>query len=102
MKNWRKILEKMFMAMTFAEAGEHETAMAVAGIQPDPVRPGRWFKAVESTFVAVAFAEAGCPETALDFMAKPGLRPGEQSLYDFLRNVGLQGVQIRYGLVTAG
>lgn len=102
MKKWKETLEKMFMAVTFAEAGERETAVAVAGIEPDPGWAGRLFKAAENSFVAAAFAESGCPETALDFMSKVASRPGKQTLEGFLRNVGLQDVRIRYGLVTVG
>jgi hypothetical protein len=100
MKKLIETLEKVFMAVSFAEAGEHETAMSLAGIRPS--RPGRLLKALENIYAAAAFAEEGCPETALGFLGKGAPGPGKQSLESFLQNVGLYGVQVRYGFVTVG
>lgn len=100
MKNLRKSLEKMFMAVSFAEAGEHETAMSLSGIRK--VRTDGWTKAFDSVFAAAAFAEAGCPETALGLLGEAAPRTVKPSLEDFLESVGLCGVKVRYGFVTAG
>jgi hypothetical protein len=100
MKKWRETLEKMFMAVSFAESGDHETAISLAGIRPS--RTGRLSKAFENVFAAAAFAEAGCPETALGFLGKIASRPGKQSLEIFLQDVGLHGIKVQYGFVTVG
>ena len=98
MKKWRKVLEDIFAAVSFAESGEYETARAMAGVQPG--RAAGLSGAVENVFAAAAFAEAGCRDTALNLMGKSPVRPERQPLQLFLENVGLQGVHVRYGLVT--
>jgi hypothetical protein len=102
MRNWRKTLEKTFMAVSFAEAGEHQTAAALAGIKPNWDWVEKVSKAVENIFAAVTFAEADCPEAALGFIGPKASRRPQQSLEDFLKNVGLQGIQVRYAVVSMG
>jgi hypothetical protein len=100
MRNWRKTLENAFMAVSFAEAGEHETAAAMAGIKPNWAWAEKAAKAFENIFAAVSFAEAGCPETALGFLEGRNYRRRTQSLDVFLKDVGLQGVRFRYAVVS--
>lgn len=100
MKTWRDKLERMFMAVTYAEADEHQTAMSLAGIQAR--RPGRRWAIFEKTFSAAAFAEADCSDWALDFLGTDDSPKAKPSLEDFLHNVGLCGVKVRYGMVTVG
>jgi len=100
MRNWKKTLENIFMAVSFAEAGEHQTAVALAGIKPNWDWAEKVSKAFENTFAAAAFAEADCPEAALDFIGNNDSRRPQQSLETFLKNVGLQGIQVRYAVVS--
>lgn len=102
MKNWREKLERHFMAVAFAEAGEHESAISFAGIKPWRNRFSKFIRIFEDTFVAAAFAEADCPEPALDRIGRRDFGRTEPPLEIFLRTVGLQGIQVRYGIVTAG
>ena len=98
MNKWKTTLEKMSMAVPFAEAAEYDTAMAMAGIRK--VRKSHWRRAFEKVFTAAAFAEAGCPETARDILGVTETRPVRPSLEDFLQSVGLYGAKVRFGLVT--
>ena len=102
MRDWKKLFERTFAAASFAEAGEHYTAMEIAGIKPVRGRMFDTFSAAkDKIFAAVTYAEAGCPETALEFLKKKTGSPKVQSLGSFLESVGLQGVRVRYGLVMA-
>ena len=98
MKKWMETMEKTFAAASFAEAGEHETALELAGIKPNWSIVNRLSKAWENIFAAVTFAEAGCVDRALELLGAKPARRDVQSLEIFLRNVGLQGVRVRYGL----
>lgn len=99
MKKWMETIEKTFAAASFAEAGEHDTALELAGIKPNWGIVNRLSKAWENSFVAVAFAEEGCVDRALELLGAKPARREVQSLEIFLRDVGLQGVRVRYGLV---
>jgi hypothetical protein len=70
-------LEKLMMAVTFAEAGERVTALEMMGKEPDKrqekrimfdkkLKPTR----LEKLMMAVTFAEAGERVTALEMMGK--------------------------------
>lgn len=98
MKKWMETMEKTFAAASFAEAGEHETALELAGIKPNWHIVNRLSKAWENIFAAVTFAESGCVDRALELLGVKTARRDVQSLEIFLRNVGLQGVRVRYGL----
>ena len=100
MRKWKETLERMFAAVSFAEAGEYETAQSLAGIQPN--RAGKLSHAFEKTFVAAAFAEAGCPETSLNLLGENPSRIATRPLDAFLENVGLRGVPVRYGFAAIG
>lgn len=102
MSNWKQLFERTFSAVSFAEVGEHATAMEIAGIKPARSRILEAFSAAKDRiFAAVTYAEAGHPEMALEFLEKGSGREKAQSLNSFLENVGLNGVRVRYVLVTA-
>ena len=100
----QKTFENTFAAVAFAEAGEHETAMKMLGIKPVYEKVRQVFNVIERSFAAVGFAEAGLQEDALK-MANPNAvtakrkRPKE-TLDNFLEDVGLGNVRVRYGLAT--
>jgi len=98
MKKWMETMGKTFAAASFAEAGEHDTALELAGLKPNWNIVNRLAKAWENIFAAVTFAEAGCVDRALELLGVKTARRDVQSLDIFLRDVGLQGVRVRYGL----
>ena len=95
MKKWKDKIEKVFAAAAFAEAGEHETALEMAG--PDPILKRKmlnFFKSMENVFTAVTYAEADCHEMAREYMAPHTFKAKTGSLTSFLETVGLQGVRV--------
>jgi len=90
-----KRLEDTFAGLAFAEAGETETAMQMAGVKDCNV-------GVADVFAAAAFAEADCHAEALEMLgrAPKRLAPPVQ-VCGFLESVGLGGVHVAYGLVEA-
>lgn len=90
-----KRLEDTFAGAAFAEAGEREEAMRMAGVTECGA-------GVADTYAAVAFAEAGCFDEARELM---GVRPGRLApppqACGFLESVGLSGVRVAYGLAEA-
>ena len=59
--------QKLHTAVTFAEAGEHGTALAIMGREPKPQTSKR---SIRDLLNAVTFAEAGEHETALGFIGE--------------------------------
>lgn len=83
-------LEKWMNAVTFAEAGEWETACTM---MPKP-KNNKTITEFEKLFMAVTFAEAGIHEEALRIMKEP--QPACFCMEDFFSAVGLNGVRVRY------
>jgi len=90
-----KRLEDTFAAHAFAEAGEAETAMHMAGVKDCGA-------SVSDVYAAAAFAEAGCFDEARAMLgyAPKRLAPPRQ-VYGFLESVGLSGAHVAYGLAEA-
>ncbi|MHC1700904.1 MAG: hypothetical protein AB9900_07985 [Humidesulfovibrio sp.] len=90
-----KTLEDTFAAMAFANAGERQEAMQMAGVKETTV-------SVSDVYAAVAFAEVGCVPEARELL---GLRPARlvptPKVCGFLESVGLSGVHVAYGLAEA-
>lgn len=102
--NIRQTFESTYAAVAFAEAGEHETAIRMAGVT-DAAKTAwaRFLNFVESHMTAVAFAEADCHEVAgrcVHTAEKPGRCSAGDTLDAFLENVGLKNVRVCYGLAT--
>ncbi len=97
-------LESIFSAVAFAEAGEHKTALEIAGgsnlAARRPARLRSWFGRLERAFAAVAFAEGGMREEALAVagITSPRTNPLRPSLQEFVHRVGLSGVPVFYGV----
>ena len=88
-------MENCFAAVAFAEAGEHETAIRMAGGQaPIKRRAGIW-ETLSRYFAAAAFAEEDCPDTALEILS------GSAKRKSFLETVGLKGIKVWYGSLPA-
>lgn len=88
-------LNKWFAAIAFAEAGEHDTAMAMVGMEPRPAT--KTVSAMDTwtaTFAAAAFAEANCPETALELLQ------GKKNKTSFAASIGLKGVRVWSGVIS--
>ena len=91
--------EKTFAAAAFAEAGEHETAMKMAGITPVFEKVRKLADTVQQCFAAVGFAEAGCHDEAARMVHTEGVcRKNNETLDSFLETVGLSNVRVCYGL----
>jgi hypothetical protein len=87
-------LQAAFAGSSFAEVGEQDMAMEIAGISPKKKRTLTW----DQTFTAATFAEANCHEIAKEITGgSRGARP-ERTLDTFLDSVGLKGVRVCYGL----
>ncbi len=87
-------MENWFAAVAFAEAGEHETAIRMAGGQATVKKRAWIWETLSRYFTAAAFAEENCPETALDILG------GSTKRNSFLETVGLQGVRVWYGRLS--
>ena len=84
------------VAVTFAEAGEWETARAMT---PLPSK-SKWAEFFEGAFMAVAYAEEGMPEEALRQMGARQRPP--RRLNTFLDSIGLHNVRTAYGIMQEG
>lgn len=98
-----KTMEETYTAAAFAEAGEHETAMHIAGIRSiAQTVTEKVMRVFDLHMSAASFAEAGCFETAKTIIepqagATAKRRP---TLDEFLNDVGLSHARVRYGLAT--
>jgi len=83
MKNKTNSDRSWMSAVTFAEAGEWETACAMT---PLPTK-SRWAELFEQTLMAVAFAEEGLHDEAKRLVAGKQLFPRNNN---FLDSIGLR------------
>ncbi|HBI15244.1 MAG TPA: hypothetical protein DDY20_06980 [Desulfobulbaceae bacterium] len=94
MKRMLEQFQKMAMAVTYAEAGEWNTARELV---PD-AKPSTELNWLEGHFAAVAFAESGLWEEAVRISSGRGVsRPRGK---DFYESLGLKGVHLSFGYVT--
>ena len=106
--SWKEKINNIFTAVTFAEAGEHDTALEMMSHTTSQKRSKSWLHSLNNLFTAVTFAEADCHDTALEYLDQ---RPAAKTqkvfeyqpvkLKDFAATVGLDGVQLRFGLAQA-
>jgi len=88
MSSWTDKLRNYFAAVAFAEEGERDTALQIAGVSPGPARQSAsMLVALNTAFAAAAFAEENCPEMARQILS--GNRRGS-----FAEAIGLKGVRI--------
>lgn len=93
MKNESNNERSWMGAVTFAEAGEWETARAMT---PLP-RKSRWAEFFEQTMMAVAFAEEGLPEEAKRLA---GMKRPQKRINNFLDSIGLRrDVRMTYAIL---
>ena len=64
MKGWRKRLEDLMNAVSFAEANEHDTARSFVSAKAT----GKKKVILDDLMTAITFAEAGLPDTAREFL----------------------------------
>jgi len=93
MKTERENERSWMVAVTFAEAGEWETARRMT---PLPSK-SRWSQFWEQTFMAVAFAEEGMPEEAMRLVGAKEQLP--KRISTFLDSIGLRDVKMAYGIL---
>lgn len=91
MKKAPSNIKSWMTAITFAEAGEWQTAQEMI---PDS-GSNKEISWLEKIFMAVSFAEAGLPEEALRITAK--LQPPTEN---FMTTIGLGGVRMTYGVLV--
>lgn len=97
MNKWIKNIQDIFAAVAFAEAGEHDAAMEIAGIKPERKDWAKEFeKLLEKTFLAATFAEANCHNIAMEYVDQIATRTKNKSFTSFLENVGLNNVRVCY------
>ena len=106
--SWKEKINNMFTAITFAEAGEHDTALEMMGQVSSQKNEKSWLSALNNIFTAATFAEADCHDIALEYLDQPAAAKTQKvfeyqpvKLKDFVASVGLEGVQLRFGLVQA-
>lgn len=92
MKHLLKTFQQWMTAITFAEAGEWNTARQMS---PVPVRAqNHEINQFEQSFMAAAFAEAGLYDEAIRMSEGIGYQvPAPE---DFLQSLGLGGVRVTY------
>ncbi len=91
MRNIKERIEDWFAAVAFAEAGEGETALEIAGIQRRPQKR----LSFDNLMAAITFAEAGLHEYASEFAGKTARKKSSKPL-----SIVLPGVKIWYGTAT--
>ncbi|MCK9265062.1 MAG: hypothetical protein RBR09_01490 [Desulfobulbaceae bacterium] len=94
MKTLLEKFQKLAMAVTYAEAGEWDTAREMLP-ESKPRTSLNW---VESHFAAVAFAEAGLREEAVNLTSGRGVCSTLGR--DMCESLGLRGVHLSFGYVT--
>ncbi|MBU0484486.1 MAG: hypothetical protein KKB30_08230 [Proteobacteria bacterium] len=81
-------------AITFAEAGEWDTAREMV---PESAN-NREISWLQKIFMAVSFAEAGMPEEALRITENPQI--SNRFSDDFMATIGLRGIRMTYGVLA--
>ena len=84
--------QKWMTAITFAEAGEWETARNMVPVG----MPGRAINQFQKIFMAAAFAEEGLHAEAIALAERPDSRV--PSADEFLQSLGLGGIRMTYGV----
>lgn len=85
-------LQKWMTAITFAEAGEWETAK---NMMPVTLR-SRAINKFQKIFMAAAFAEEGLHAEAISLAECPDLQAPKAD--GFLQSLGLGGIRMTYGV----
>ncbi len=106
--SWQEKINRVFTAITFAEAGEHDTALKIMG-EPSARKTNKnWLGALNNIFTAITFAEADCHDIALNyvdqipaFKTEKAFESRPVKLQDFAAAVGLDGIELRFGLAQA-
>jgi hypothetical protein len=96
MKNETENERSWMVAVTFAEAGEWETARAMT---PLP-RKSKWAAFLEQAFMAVAYAEEGMHEEAQRIVGMKQRPP--KRISSFIESLGLQNARLAYGIMQEG
>jgi hypothetical protein len=88
MNSWMDKLRNYFAAVAFAEEGERDTALEIAGVSPEPARQRvSILAALNTAFAAAAFAEENYPEIARQILS-------ENKRGSFAGAIGLKGVRV--------
>lgn len=82
-------------AITFAEAGEWETARQMI---PPAAKGSGHSPYMERAFMAVAFAEEGLHDAAIEIIKTQ--KDTEYAAADIMGTLGLKGIRMTYGVVS--
>ena len=94
MKKISETFSSLMNGVTFAEAGEFDTARQMMPVPSKRKTELSWF---DKTFMSVTFAEAGLPEEALDII---NVNQAENhGSVDFLEAIGLKGINLKYAIL---
>lgn len=94
MKNFLSTFQKNMMAVTFAEAGEWDTANEMS----PAIKLSREPSLLNRIFMAVTFAESGIHDEAIRLMGpKANRNRGFNS--SIAKDLGLHGIRLTYGTV---
>lgn len=94
MKKLLETIERTLDAITFAEAGEWDTARGML-----PASRPKGLGRLERVFMAAAYAEEGLHEEALRVMRFSDPAPFDMN--EFFSAVGLKGASVRVGVLNA-
>lgn len=94
MKKIFETFSSMMNAVTFAEAGEFDTARQML---PASSKKRNELSRLDKAFMAVTFAEAGLHEEALNIMNVKQTETHES--VDFLEAIGLKGLNLKYAVL---
>lgn len=106
MKGWRKRLEDLMNAVSFAEANEHDTALSFVSAKATREKK----VTLDDMMTAITFAEAGLADTATEFLEEtrsrekaaclelPGVKIWTGSIP--VEDTPLAGVRIWSGMVA--
>jgi len=94
MKTTLSTLQKWLTAITFAEAGEWESARQMSPL----VALNRKVNRFDRVFMAASFAEAGLHAEACVMAQTGSCKAGEAD--DFFASLGLAGIRMTYGVLA--
>ena len=103
MASWKDKMDNIFMAITYAEANDHESARKLINAKSStPLAKLSLLQKIEKIMTAITFAEGNCHDYAREVMNPgtaekfvPSIEPEKKPSFNEV--VGLAGIRIWYG-----